>query len=69
MSQEKTKKIKEEEDFIDYPKFKNSISKLIEKYPEGVDTETIAKVLNITPEKVEEIYDSAIKKLKDNLEV
>lgn len=69
MTKEKKHKISNEEDFIDYPKFKNSLSKLIEKYPEGVDTQTIAKVLNMTEKEVEETYQSAIKKLKDNLGV
>jgi hypothetical protein len=69
MTDEKKHKILNDEDFIDYPKFKNSLSKLIEKYPDGVETETIAKVLNMTEEEVEETYMSAIQKLKDNLGV
>lgn len=69
MIDEKKHKILNDEDFIDYPKFKNSLSKLIEKYPDGVDTETIAKVLNMTEKEVEETYMSAIQKLKDNLGV
>lgn len=69
MLEEKKHKIQNDEDFIDYPKFKNSLSKLIEKYPDGVDTETIAKVLNMTEEEVEEIYQNAILKLKNNLGV
>ena len=64
MSEEKKFKVNEDEDFIDYPKFKNSLNKLIEKYPEGVDQETIAKVLMMTTEEVEETYASAIKKLQ-----
>jgi DNA-directed RNA polymerase specialized sigma subunit len=66
---EKKRKIYEEEDYIDHPKYKNSLAKLIEKYPDGVDDETIAKVLNISEEEVEEIYQSAIEKLKANLGV
>ena len=69
MSEEKKHKIEEDEDFIDYPKFKNSLSKLIEKYPEGVDKETIAKVLMMSEEEVEETYASAIKKLQISLGV
>jgi flagellar motor switch protein FliG len=69
MTDEKKHKILNDEDFIDYPKFKNSLSKLIEKYPDGVGTETIAKVLNMTEEEIEETYMSAIQKLKDNLGV
>jgi len=69
MSEEKKRKIEEDEDFIDYPKFKNSLTKLIEKYPEGVDQETIAKVLMMSEEEVEETYASAIKKLQISLGV
>jgi hypothetical protein len=69
MTDEKKHKILNDEDFIDYPKFKNSLSKLVEKYPDGVDTETIAKVLNMTEEEVEETYQNAILKLKNNLGV
>jgi hypothetical protein len=69
MTDEKKHKILNDEDFIDHLKFKNSLSKLIEKYPDGVDNETIAKVLNMTEEEVEETYMSAIQKLKDNLGV
>jgi hypothetical protein len=69
MIDEKKRKIAEEEDYIDYPKFKNSIKKLIEKYPDGVGKETIAKVLHLSEEEVDETYASAIKKLQKSLGV
>ena len=69
MIDEKKRKMEEEEDYIDYPKFKNSIKKLIDKYPDGVDNEVIAKVLNMSIEEVEADYANAIKKLQDSLEV
>jgi DNA-directed RNA polymerase specialized sigma24 family protein len=59
----------EEEDFIDCPKFNNSIKQLIEKNPEGIDDETIAKILNMSVEEVEQTYQNAIKKLQKYLEV
>jgi hypothetical protein len=46
-------KICTEEDFINYPKFSNSISKLLAKYPDGVEDEVIAKALLIPKEEVE----------------
>lgn len=67
--EEKKHKLTNEEDYIDCIKFNNSIKKLIEKNPEGVDDETIAKVLNITTEEVEKIYQSAIKKLQKSLKI
>jgi len=69
VSEVKKNKILEEDDYIDYPKFKNSIKKLIEKYPDGVDNDVISKVLLISKEEVEEAYSSAIKKLQDSLGV
>ena len=69
MIEEKKKRISEEEDFIDYPKFKNSVKKLIEKYPDGVNEETIAKVLLMSEEEVNEIYLRSIKKLQKKLDV
>ena len=69
MIEEKQRKIKEEEDYIDYPKFKNSIKKLIDKYPDGVDKEVIAKVLMMSEDEVAETYASAIKKLQASLGV
>jgi hypothetical protein len=65
---EKKHKLTQEEDYIDCPKFNNSIRQLIEKNPEGVDDETIAKVLNMSSEEVEKIYQNAIKKLQKSLE-
>ena len=69
MTEEKKKRINTEEDFIDYPKFKNSVKKLIEKYPDGVEDETIAKVLLMTEEEVNEIYLDSIEKIKNKLGV
>lgn len=68
MIEEKKLRLTEEEDFIDCPKFNNSLKQLIEKNPEGVDDEMIAKVLSMTTEEVEKTYQNAIKKLQKSLE-
>ena len=57
-------KIENEEDFIDYPRFNNSIKKLTQKHPNGVKTETISRALGISVDEVEETFQSALKKLK-----
>lgn len=67
MIDEKKRKIIEDEDFIDCPKMKNSLKKMVEKNPEGIGNETIAKVLNMTEKEVEDAYNSAIEKLKKSL--
>lgn len=64
---EKKHKILKQEDFIDYPKFKNSIKKLIEKYPNGVDEETICKVLNISKEEYQKEWKTLISTVRDKI--
>lgn len=67
MSEEKKHKILSEDDYIDSPKFKNSLKKLLEKFPDGVDDTTIASILNITEQEVQDKYKSAILKIKKQL--
>ena len=69
MIDEKKHNIEEDEDFIDCPKFKNSIKKLIDKHPDGIEDDMIAKVLNITPQEVKKIYAGAIVKLQKSLDI
>ncbi len=68
MIDEKKLKLTQEEDYIDCPKFNNSIRQLIDKNPDGIDDETIAKVLNMSVDEVEKAYQNAINKLKKSLE-
>jgi len=64
----KRNKIETEEDWIDSPKYNNSIRYLIEKkYPDGAPDDVIAKVMLMTEEEVEEIYQLCIKKLRKSL--
>ena len=63
------KKITTDEDFIYCPRLGNSLEKFIEKYPEGVDDEKIAKVLLMDEEEVEETFQNAIRKIRDNLKI
>ena len=69
MTKKKTvkEKIFEEEDFIYCPRLGNSLKKLIDKNPEGVSNERIAKVLMMTEEEVEETYENALKKFRKAL--
>jgi len=69
VTEEKKRKIAEEEDFIDYPKFKNSLKNLIDKYPNGVENDVIAKVLMLKQEEVEKIYQKSIEKIKKTLKL
>jgi len=60
-------RILKEEDFIYCPRLGNSIEKLIEINPDGVDDERISKVLLIPEDDVETIYAKALKKIKKQL--
>ena len=60
-------KIKKDEDYIYYPRLSNSLKKLIDKNPDGVDNKRIAKVLLMEEEEVEEVFGKAILKLRKAL--
>ena len=62
-------KIEHEEDFINYPRFNNSIKKLMLKHPNGVKTETISKALGMSTEEVENTFQAAIAKLKKIMKI
>jgi len=61
------RKIAEEEDYIRCPKCSNSITKFLAKNPEGVDNTVIARLLAIPEEKVEELYEESIEKLREGM--
>lgn len=67
MKDEKTlrKKITEDSDFIYCPRLGNSLEKLINRHPEGIDDERIQKVLLMTAEEVEDTYNTALEKLRN----
>lgn len=69
MSKKKTKEdiqelIRTNEDFIHCPRLGNSLEKLIEKNPEGVKDDRIAKVLLMSEEEVKGIFAKALVKLR-----
>lgn len=60
-------KIENDPDFINYPKFGNSLKKALESNPDGVEDETIQKMLLMTQEEIDNAYDSAMIKIRNNL--
>jgi len=58
------KKIVEEEDYIRCPKMSNSLSKFMSKNPDGVENTVIARVLLMTEEEIEAIYQESIAQLR-----
>jgi hypothetical protein len=61
------KKIKQEEDYIRCPKFSNSLNKFLAKFSDGVEDSTIARLLMISEEEVQEIYNEAVAKLREEM--
>jgi len=59
------KKIMEDPDFIYCPRLGNSLTKLVNKHPDGIDDERIEKVLLMTKSEIETVYQSAFEKLRD----
>lgn len=60
-------RITTEEDYIRCPKFGNSLSRFTTKNSEGVENSTIARLLMMTEEEVEKIYQEAVQMLKDDM--
>lgn len=60
-------KIIEDEDFIYCPRLGNSLNKLIEKNPEGVEDDRIARVLLISEKEVKDIFTRAVSKIRNKM--
>lgn len=61
------KRVLEEEDYVRCPKCSNSLAKFLAKNSDGIDDSAIARLLMIPEEKVKEIYEDAIKKLREEM--
>jgi len=61
------RRIREEVDYIRYPKLSNSLERFLNKHPEGVEDPVIARLLMITEEEVQKIYEEAIDKLRASM--
>lgn len=61
------KRILEEEDFIYSPRHANSLKKLVEMNPDGIEDEKISKILLIGQKDLQDIWNSVITKLKQKL--
>mgnify|MGYP003332925707 CR=1 FL=1 len=59
------KKIAEDPDFIYCPRLGNSLKKLLDKHPDGIDEERMEKVLLLTPKEIDAIFQSALTKLRE----
>lgn len=60
-------RLENDEDFIVAPRHRNSLKQLLSDSSKGIDDKVIARVLNISQEEVETVYQSAILKLRSIL--
>ena len=58
------KRIREEEDFVRYPKLGNSLTKFLDANPDGVKNDMISRVLMMTEQEVEALFEDAVKRLR-----
>jgi hypothetical protein len=62
------KRIQNDTDYVRCPKFSNSLTKFLAKNPDGVEDNTIARLLMIEEEQVEAIYQEAVAQLRESME-
>jgi hypothetical protein len=67
MSNNRDKRIDEDRDFINSPKYNNSLKKLLDEHPDGVSDSVICRVLKIEETELESIYLKALMKLKQSM--
>lgn len=61
------KRVLEEEDYIRAPKFSNSLNKFLARNSDGVENATIARLLMIPEEQVEQLHGEAIEMLREEM--
>ena len=62
-------KIQKDEDFIYCPRLGNSLKRLMDKNPDGVEDDRIMKVLLMSKKELELTYNGALEKLRKALGV
>lgn len=64
---ESQQRVLTEEDYIRAPKYSNSLAKFLTRNSDGVENATIARLLMIPEEQVEQIYQEAIEMLRKDM--
>ena len=63
----KDPRLSSDPDFIHSVKHNNSLSELLKQNPNGVSDAVICRILCLTPEELQSLYNSAIMKLRTTL--
>jgi hypothetical protein len=66
---EMIRKIIEDEDFIRCPKCANSLNRYTQRHPDGVENSMIARLLMMTEEEVDTLYQSTLILLRKDVDV
>lgn len=61
------RRIREEEDYIRCPKLGNSLERFMNRNHEGVEDSVIARLLMISEEEVQKIYQEAVDELRGEM--
>ena len=70
MTQQEAKQlIDSNPDFIHSKRFDNSLSKCLDRYPDGAPTKLIASSLLMSEDEVEALYGKVIRKLRNAMKV
>lgn len=64
---EQLQRVLTEEDYIRAPKFSNSIAKFVARNSDGVDNSVIARILLLSEEEVEKIYQESLAILREEM--
>jgi len=67
IKKEESIKISRDFDYIHAPKHSNSLREFLAYYPDGAPDSVICKALCITQQELEDLYNSAITKLKQGM--
>lgn len=68
-SEEIARRLHQEPDFVNLKRLGYSLTKLLERYPDGVPDKIIATALNLTEEDVEMIYQDIIERVRRSLKI
>jgi hypothetical protein len=74
LTKEQAKEIMDEKlskdlDFVDSPRYKNSIKYLLQSKPDGVENKAIGKMLHMSEEEVEEAFQNGLRKLREIMKI
>ena len=67
MEKERDQRIESEKDFVLSKKHGNSIKRLVDSYPNGVPDNVICRVLQVSPEDLQDRYNAAIAFLRKKI--